>query len=421
MAKIIEFQHRGITVKIRKLITTKGETDYTEFQIQDYTSGRRVRHSRATLKEAQAKAKEICEALATGKREVLEWSEQQRASIRQALKLVEPIGVTLDRAAAIVADAVKLVDADEILAACRHWRDSGPGKRLMPKKVSEALDEFRERREARISERRAKTERAYLRPFESKFSDRLVHEITSAEIGDWAAAMKWSRRTRNDALSAVSLFFADAVQRSWARRNPANAEAVKRDKLRASDVSILTPEQCRIVMSSIDADLKPGMAIWCFGGARLAEIARLTWDQVDAGLASGSIYLRGDQTKTGQARSLPLTENLRAWLMEYRKSSGTLLPQQWTTLVGQSTLSKHVRRKVGFWCGNGPRHSFGTYHLKLHGDPSLTVRIMGTSLDKLQRHYASRSESVTKEGAADWFDILPGTAAQIIRPKFAEA
>lgn len=421
MAKIIEFQWKGVTVKIRRVTTTKGDTNYTEFQIQDYTTGRRIRHSRSTLKDAQSKAKEICEALSTGKREVLEWTEQLRHSIRQAVTLLKPAGIRLERAASIIADAIKLVPEDEILAACRHWRDSGPGKRLTPKSVWSALEEFRARREPKISVRRAKTERSYFKPFDEKFGERQVHEITATEVGDWAAAMKWSKRTRNDGLSAISLFFADAVERGWARLNPANAKAIKREKLRASDVKVLTPEQARMVFNTIDEELKPGMAIWCFGGARLAEVARLTWEQVDEGLASGAIYLRADQTKTGQPRSLPITDNLRAWLMQHRKPAGTVLPEQWTTIVGQSTLCKHIRRRAGVWCANGPRHSFGTFHLKLHGDPSLTVRIMGTSLDKLQRHYASRSESVTKGAAADWFSIVPSEAAEIIHPQFARA
>ncbi len=57
MAKIIEVPHKGVTVKIRELTTLKNKTRYTEYQIVDYSSGKRVRHSRATLEEAKTKAK----------------------------------------------------------------------------------------------------------------------------------------------------------------------------------------------------------------------------------------------------------------------------------------------------------------------------------------------------------------------------
>ena len=59
MAKIIEVPHKGITVKIRELTAIKNGTRYTEFQIVDYSTGRRVRHSRATLEEAKTKAREV--------------------------------------------------------------------------------------------------------------------------------------------------------------------------------------------------------------------------------------------------------------------------------------------------------------------------------------------------------------------------
>ena len=40
---------------------------------------------------------------------------------------------------------------------------------------------------------------------------------------------------------------------------------------------------------------------------------------------------------------------------------------------------------------------------------------MGTSLDKLQRHYASRSETITKDLAAEWFAIVPEERTDLIK------
>ena len=63
MAKIIAVPHKGVTIKIRELTTFKNETFYTEYQIVDYSTGKRVRHSRATLEEAKVKPREIAEAI----------------------------------------------------------------------------------------------------------------------------------------------------------------------------------------------------------------------------------------------------------------------------------------------------------------------------------------------------------------------
>ena len=115
-------------------------------------------HQRATLEEAKAKAREVCECLAEGKREVLDWDEQQRFSIRQALRLLEPTQTTIDRACAIFAEAAKIIPAEEIVAACRAWHDKRPNRRLVPKRVSEAVPEFLKRRVEKVSARRYRTD-----------------------------------------------------------------------------------------------------------------------------------------------------------------------------------------------------------------------------------------------------------------------
>ena len=203
--------------------------------------------------------------------------------------------------------------------------------------------------------------------------------------------------------------------------NPANSEAIPREHLRGSSVNILMPDDARKILHAVDESLRPFLALWMFAGARKEEAARLTWEQVGEGLASGMVNLRADQAKTGQERSLPITTNLRLWLMRYRKPSGSVLPPDWQgdtekrRMRRLDDLARFIKcRTKGAWVPNGPRHSFGTFHLKLHGDPSATVKAMGTSLAKLDKYYASRSETVTREAAADWFAIVPAESADII-------
>jgi hypothetical protein len=416
MAKIILVPHKGVTVGIKKIRTLKGGTHYTEYQITHYLTGKRARPTRANLEEAKGKAREIAEAMVAGKREVLDWDEPQRLGIRKALEALKPTGTRIDRAANLIADALKLLPEDEILAACRYWRDNGPGNNLKPKLVKPAIYEYCIRREGSIiSVRRRRTNRSYLRSFEKAFGDRLLHEITSLEISDWSSGKRWSPITRNDVLGTISLFFKDCVLRSYALKNSASSEAIKRQKVRSSNVGIFMPEQARKLLNSIDECLRPFFALWSFSGLRKEEAARISWDQVDAGLQSGSIYLRADQAKPGEARSLPLTASLRAWLMAYRKPTGTVLPEKWQGMSQMDDLANTMSRQAKLeWVKNGPRHSFGTFHLKLHGDPALTVRVMGTSLNKFQRHYGNRSETVTKAVAAEWFNIFPDATADVI-------
>ena len=66
--KTIEIKHKGITFKVTERVSIKNGERYKDYVIVDYTSGKRVRHVRASLDEAKQKAKDIAEALASGKR-----------------------------------------------------------------------------------------------------------------------------------------------------------------------------------------------------------------------------------------------------------------------------------------------------------------------------------------------------------------
>jgi hypothetical protein len=151
------------------------------------------------------------------------------------------------------------------------------------------------------------------------------------------------------------------------------------------------------------------------------EIARLTWEQVNQGLASGSIFVQSSATKTKQCRAVPIGENLRQWLTRHTKLTGRVLPIQWQAedelyqTYRLNDVTQYVSNKAQVvWKPNAPRHSFCTYRIKLTGDPAGVADEMGTSMAKIEKHYRSRSSAVTAESAKEWFDILPGIAGDIV-------
>jgi integrase len=225
-------------------------------------------------------------------------------------------------------------------------------------------------------------------------------------------------KSRRDFLSAVGLLFKDAATRGIVPQNFNPARTVKRGQVKGSEIEVFTPGQLQLLLNSVDDSLKPFLAIWALSGIRKEEVSRLSWPQLDQALESGSIYLPASLTKTGEPRSVPVCVALKQWLMKYRQASGPVLPVQWRSsdAVKQLRLlddmARHLARKAKLkWIRNGLRHSFCTFHLKLHGDPLLTARIAGNSLAKLQRHYVSRADSVTKVLAEAWFDVMPPAEA----------
>jgi integrase len=415
----IEVKVKGMAKAILVCTSVKHGKQYTSYMVSDYCEGKRKRWTFANPEEAKAKAREILAATATGQTDLLSMSGLKRP-IQNALDLLAPTGVAIDRAASIFADAIKLVGPDEIVAACRYFREHRPGQ-LIPKPTGEVVDEFLARQKGRISARRLRTDTSYMTAFKATFGDCPLHEVQSLELSDFVDKRGWGKRTSNDFLNSVGALYKWAILRKWSAANPASSESIKRFKLKGGTIGIFTPDEGRKMLNGVDDSLKPFLAIWCLSGCRKEEASRLTWEQISAGLASGAIYLRADQTKTGEARSVPICDALRAWLMKYRKATGRVLPPRWQgrnevhQMERLDEVSKYVARKTGtVWQDNGPRHTYATMHVALFRDPRATVKAMGTSLQKLEKHYMSRADTVTSDTAKEWFEIAPSTEPNIV-------
>jgi hypothetical protein len=84
------------------------------------------------------------------------------------------------------------------------------------------------------------------------------------------------------------------------------------------------------------------------------------------------------------------------------------LPAEWQVMERLDKLPSFASRKSGVpWLRNGPRHSFGTYFLRLSGDRGKTMAEMGNSLAQLDRHYHSHARAITREVAKRYFAVLP--------------
>jgi site-specific recombinase XerD len=412
-------KERHAHIPVYRCRQTKADSTYWYFSVADVSGDKRKCKTFSDPQEAIAFADDIALALAR-EPELLAFTGVKR-HVQNALEALEGTGLRIDRACQLVADALKLLAPEELPEACRFWRDHRPPG-FSPKLVTEAADLFLAQNKSNVKARRFLTNTSYLNSFRKKFGNRFLHEVRALEIDDWSQANGWSKKTRNDVLNLLSQFYDWSIRRCFAVENEASNTKVKRAKLRgALDIGILTPAQAGDLLANSEDELKPFMSLWCFSGARKEEISKITWDQVRDGLAAGSIRLRADQAKPGRARSIPLAENLKNWLRAYQKAEGRVLPEKWHgrndkhQIQRLDDLTQHLKRVCGFeWLGNSPRHSFASYHLKLHGDPSATAKEMGSSLVQLDRHYVSMNDSVTREAAERYFAIVPVKATNIV-------
>ncbi len=420
MAEKHQVHHRGYTVNIRRVTAVKNGSRIADGRFVIIrlanlygTSGPRWRKP----KPRQGRSASVWPK-ASARYEY--WDEQQRFSIRQALRLLEPTQTTIDRACAIFAEAAKIIPAEEIVAACRAWHDKRPNRRLVPKRVSEAVPEFLKRRVEKVSARRYRTDDSDLGMFQRQFANRLLHEVSTLEIKDWADAKRWMPKTKNDALGLVRLMYADAIDRGYAVENP--AKSIKRESVGTSDVGIFTPGQVQRILNAVEDRMKPFFSLIFFSGVRKEECSRLSTAQVHEGLKSGAVFLPALIAKTNRSRSIPIRDNLKAWLTRYLPLDGPVLPTEWQCMERLDELGAYAARRAGLdWVYNGPRHSFATYALRLTGDPGQVVKEMGNSLAQLDRHYYSRADSVTSEAAKQYFAIMPSVSAEVVPLSTARA
>jgi integrase len=198
--------------------------------------------------------------------------------------------------------------------------------------------------------------------------------------------------------TSIRTFFSWAKARSYLPKNEATeAEAVSKVKVGDTETGIFTPAQIKSLLAIATPEMIPFIAIGAFAGLRAAEIARLDWSAVD--LKRKIIHLRADQAKTASRRIIPVSDNLRAWLLP-RVGNGRVVPN--------AEMQKKVAPLamiLGFeWPNNVLRHSFISYRIAIVKSAEQVALEAGNSPTIIFKHYR---ELTTEEQANEWFGIFP--------------
>ena len=113
----------------------------------------------------------------------------------------------------------------------------------------------------------------------------------------------------------VTYMISYAVREGWLELNPVSL--VKFDKENKARDRVLSPEEFSRLQSHSSAHLQAINLMAYQTGMRRWEILNLTWDRVD--LKAGLIRLKAKDTKTDEARFVPLTADLTAQLKDLYK------------------------------------------------------------------------------------------------------
>ena len=383
-----------------------------QFTLGWYAGGERKREKRATFADAEIRAGEILSDLKTGSGHVRSFNAKQSAVIDAALDLLRPINVPLSNAVREFVECHNLLDGRvTVLEACRAFLKSKNDLDITPIRFSELVKLFIERNQKQgFSESYQLAAAKFLKRVTPALGSKYVADIRAQEIAAVVdKAVTGGPRAFNNLLGTISACLTFARKQGYLPRDRKHeADLVeRRDAASQEKIAIYSPKEFNAILTGIEPDLVPFVALAGLAGIRTAEIHRMTWEMVD--FKKGFIILDKAFTKTKRRRIIPICTSLKAWLRPH-VGKGRIYDEcpdirQLERLLREGWPKGVERRR------NALRHSFGTYRFAELQDEQKVSSEMGNSPRELREHYA---ELATPKEAATWFAITPKNAKNVL-------
>lgn len=241
--------------------------------------------------------------------------------------------------------------------------------------------------------------RSRWRRFCKDFGERPASTIDADEISEWLSDLMYEEgkaaQTVKNYRRALHKLFNHALARKKVSENP--VEHAFNPKVDLPPPGILTLDEVERLMAAVSQDrmIVAGIAIQLFGGVRLEEMHKLTWQDVK--VDAGFIHITPRVGKGGIARHVDISPALLSFLelipVSEREGKISLSPKN-----RQDRLLK-ARKAAGLpeWPHNCLRHSFASYHLQISQSAGETALQMGhlseTMLWKNYRAVVTQSDA----------------------------
>jgi integrase len=393
---------------------TKGCDSFT---VTWYEGALRKRKYFPDPNDAWNHAVSMVDSLSAGEIEEVRLSGEERLSYARAKEAIKEFGVSLDSAAVEYCDAKRLLRGGSLVEAARFYA----AQRMLdiPKKsVAEVFEEMLQaKRDEGLSPRYIGDLNVRLRRFVPE-NDGEIAALKGPKIRAWIQGLKVANRSRNNFRLAIQTLLSFAKAQQYLPRDWNEMESVPLWKLKEEEVEIFTPGDLISLLSLSDTRLLPFLVIGAFGGLRSAEIARLDWAKIN--LQSGYITVDASIAKTNSRRLVPITPNLKEWLIKHRRARGPVVeianvPNAIQKLVNATRPprgSEEAEEKEPTipWRHNALRHSFCSYRLAEVKSAAQVALEAGNSPQMIFKHYR---ELVMEEQAKEWFSITPEVVAKV--------
>lgn len=325
--------------------------------------------------------------------------------------------------------------SEAINFALKRLRPEG-GERTVGQIADELIESKRKRfKRGDLRERSYRDFRHRIKKFTLIFEEEPAHKVGIDQIKEWLMDLELSPRTTQNYLAVISELFRYATQRRYVSTSPIDrlTDTDRKELCGRQDQfkepSILTPNEAeRLLLAALELselNLLGAVTLGLFCGIRTEELKRLTWRSVKDSEDHPVVTITGAIAKKRRIRHVDIPSNALAWLSYCTDRKGLVVTNKHTNDY-QKRFQK-LLKEAGFgttddkgnwksdWPSNSMRHSFGTYHYALHGNPLETSRLLGhkASDQVLFDHYRALA---TKMDAEAFFGIIPeATDKKIIK------
>jgi integrase len=330
---------------------------------------------------ASAKRQELADY---GNREVSITNEERRAvnAFREAVAKLPGEGVSASLAEATEHYLKHLILRHKSMT-CEEVADKLLGRLAKEGKSKRHIDDMTSR----------------LKRFNTEYGEWLACDVSTEVVDDFLHHLNLKPQTCINYRSKIHQMFAHAVKVGAALSNPVT-DAIN-PKVVGGEPGILKPTQVAKLLSCADDETLPGLAVSFFAGVRRAEVERLDWSEID--MEQGHIEIKTEKAKTAKRRLIPISNNLKEWLLPFYQHEGPVCVSHSAWRLGCERARDAAKLKE--WPSNAARHSFASYHLAMHQDAGKTAMALGHPDPRLlfDRYRAL----VTPKAAETYWAITP--------------
>lgn len=310
-----EVKRGSVSVKIYRT-PSHGCDSFTLAYWQD---GARKRPTFPSFEKAKEEADLVVGRLGATDADVLTLTSADRAAYLRAQALLEPLGVSIEVAAAEYAHIKRLLRDTPPTTAAEYFVKKHPTQ-IPARAVADVIAEMLKTKKGDgLSEGYLNHLRYDLKKFAGAFHCN-IGTVLGTDIDTWLRGLSVSARTRNNLRNSVQTLFGYAKARRYLPKDHDELDAVARAKDGGGEIEVFTPAELVEILNRADEALIPFLTLGAFAGIRHAEIQRLDWRDIQ--FEAGIIEIRAKMAKTASRRTIPLLDNLRAWLELHQAPGG---------------------------------------------------------------------------------------------------